>query len=244
MLKSADRTLDLFEAFARLQKPLTLSELARELGVAPSSCFALINTLRDRGYLYGAGERRTLYPTRRMLDQATAVAACEPHVSRMLPIMTALRDETGETIILGRREKSVVVYLHVCESRQTVRYSARPGDLKPLHASAIGKVMLASLPRGERAKLIASLPRPRVTASTLCAATELADDVAAGELRGYQLTRGENVADVVALAMPIVVGGDLLGLCVAAPMHRMGGNAPVRHSRAMKRALASLARAA
>jgi DNA-binding IclR family transcriptional regulator len=239
MLKSADRTLDLFEAFARAQKPLTLSELAREIEVAPSSCFALVKTLRDRGYLYGVGERRTLYPTRRMLDHATSIATCEPHVSRILPIMAALRDETGETVILGRREKNAVVYLHICESRQTVRYSAQVGDLKPLHSSAIGKVVLASMPKDERLKLIQALAKPRVTPNTLYAAADLAADIAAGELRGYQRTRGENVADVMAVAMPIVIGGDLFGLCVAGPMHRMS-TMHARHAKALKRALAKV----
>jgi DNA-binding IclR family transcriptional regulator len=243
MLKSADRTLDLFEAFARTQRPLTLSELAREIDVAPSSCFALIKTLRTRGYLYGVGERRALYPTRRMLDQANAIAACEPHVARMLPTMSALRDETGETVILGRREENAVVYLHVCESRQTVRYTARVGELKPLHSSAIGKVVLAAMPVAERLKFIQSLSKPRVTASTLCTAADLADDVAAGEARGYQLTRGENVADVMAVAVPILIGGDVFGLCVAGPMHRMRGTY-ARHTKALRRALVSLEKAA
>jgi DNA-binding IclR family transcriptional regulator len=243
MLKSADRTLDVFEAFARVQKPLTLSELAREIAVAPSSCFALVQALRARGYLYGLGERRTLYPTRRMLDHATAIAACEPYVARMLPLMEALRDETGETVILGRREKDAVVYLHVCESRQTVRYTAQAGDLKPMHSSAIGKVVLAAMPADERRKTIQALAKPRVTANTLCAAADLVADVAAGALRGYQLTRGENVADVMAVAMPIVIGGDPFGLCVAAPMHRMS-DSYARHARAMKRALGKLEKAA
>jgi DNA-binding IclR family transcriptional regulator len=239
MLKSADRTLDLFEAFARTQKPLTLSELAREIEVAPSSCFALIKALRDRGYLYGVGERRTLYPTRRMLDHATSIAACEPNVSRMLPIMAALRDETGETVILGRREKNAVVYLHICESRQTVRYSAQVGDLKPLHSSAIGKVVLAGMPRDDRLKFLQKLSKPRITAKTLCAATDLAADIEVGEQRGYQLTSGENVVDVMAVAMPVVIGGDLFGLCVAGPMHRMS-TLHVRHGKALKRALSKV----
>src|SRR5262249_22098053 len=150
---------------------------------------------------------------------------------RMLPVMAALRDETGETVILGRREKNAVVYLHVCESRQTVRYSAQVGDLKPLHSSAIGKVVLASMPRDVRSKFLQALPRPRVTSHTLCAAADLADDVAAGEVRGYQLTRGENVADVMAVAVPIVIDGDLFGLCVAGPMHRMS-TMHARHAKA------------
>ena len=236
MLKGADRTLDLFEAFARTQKPLTLSELARELEVAPASCFALIKTLRDRGYLYRVGERRTLYPTRRMLDQATSIAACEPHVSRMLPILAALRDETDETVILGRREGDAVVYLHVCESRQTVRYSARAGDLKPLHSSAIGKVVLAGMPREQRMKFIRALRKPRMTPNTRCAAADLAADVEAGLRRGFQMTRGENVADVMAVAIPVIIGGDLFGVCVAGPMHRMS-TLHARHARALERSL-------
>jgi len=239
MLKNADRTLDLFEAFARTQRPLTLSELARELEVAPSSCFELIKTLRERGYLYGVGDRRALYPTRRMLDQTVSIAASEPHIARLLPVMAALRYETKETVILGRRDKDGIIYLHVCESPQTVRYSARAGDVKPLHSSAIGKIVLASLPVSERAKVIRALPRPRFTTRTLCATAQLIEDLEEGLARGYQLTRGENVADVMGVAMPVVVEGDLFGMCVAGPMHRMEA-AHARHADVLKRALASL----
>lgn len=243
MPKNADRTLNLFEVFARTQRPLTLSEMARELEVAPSSCFELIKTLRERGYLYGVGERRTLYPTRRMLDQTTAIAAREPHVAHLLPVMAALRDETQETVILGRREKDRVVYLHVCESPQTVRYTARAGDLKPLHSSAIGKVVLAALPTAERAALIQGLERTRYTPSTICSVSALAGDIETGLRRGYQMTRGENVADVVGVAMPLFVGGDLLGVCIAGPMHRMQAR-HARHAGALKRALSQMEEAA
>lgn len=243
MSKNADRTLDLFEAFARTQRPLTLSELARELEVAPSSCFALIKALRERGYLYGVGDRRALYPTRRMLDQATAIAASEPHVRRLLPRLAALREETAETVILGRRDKDAVVYLHVCESPQTVRYTARTGDVKPLHSSAIGKVVLASLPTGERQALIQGLERTRFTPSTICAAAALASDIEAGLRRGYQMTRGENVADVMGVAMPLAIGSDLLGVCIAGPMHRMEAR-HARHAAALRRALSGMEAAA
>jgi IclR family acetate operon transcriptional repressor len=236
MLKNVDRTLDLFEAFARTQRPLTLSELARELKVAPSSCFELIKTLRHRGYLYGVGERRTLYPTRRMLDRATAIAVCEPHVARVLATMSALRDETSETVILGKRQGNGVVYLQICESRQNVRYSAQVGDVKPLYSSAIGKVVLAGLASDERKRMIQTLPKPRVTPNTLCSSADLAKDIEDGLRRGYQMTRGENVIDVVGVAMPVTLGGDLFGVCVAGPMHRMDSQ-HARHAKALKRAI-------
>src|SRR5262245_32050990 len=102
MLKIAARTLDLYEAFAEARRPLTLSELAREIDVAPSSCFELVGTLRDRGYLYGIGERRALYPTRRMMDNVLASPEHEPHIAGIASRLERLRNETRETIILGR----------------------------------------------------------------------------------------------------------------------------------------------
>ena len=111
--------------------------------------------------------------------------------------------------------------------------------MKPLHSSAIGKIVLASLPLSERAKVIRALPRPRFTTRTLCATAQLLADLGEGLARGYQLTRGENVADVMGVAMPVVVEGDLFGMCVAGPMHRMEA-AHAGHADVLKRALASL----
>ena len=39
--------------------------------------------------------------------------------------------------------------------------------------------------------------------------------------RGYFMTRGENVADVTAISVPLRVNNELLGLAVAGPSHRM-----------------------
>src|ERR1700722_7715516 len=51
--KSASRTLDVLELFAREQRPLTLSELAAALDAPVSSCFNLVRALKGRGFLFG-----------------------------------------------------------------------------------------------------------------------------------------------------------------------------------------------
>ena len=48
-VKTAVRTLKLFEAFAVRKQPLVLSELAEQLEIPPSSCLLLIRTLLQRG---------------------------------------------------------------------------------------------------------------------------------------------------------------------------------------------------
>ncbi|HYH22480.1 MAG TPA: IclR family transcriptional regulator [Azospirillum sp.] len=219
-VKTAGRTLDVFETFEAVGRPLTLSELARSLEIPVSSCHALVRTLKGRGYLYAVGERG-IYPTRRILGLARAIAARDPVLERLAPHLKALRDATGETVLLGKRQDDAVVYLEVVEGTQTIRYTARPGDLKPLHSSAIGKAMLGQCSEAELTRLLSSLPLSRVTPATMTDAVSLAAEIRAGDAAGLYVTRGENVPDVMALAASVRVNDEPYGIAVAGPLVRV-----------------------
>lgn len=233
-VKSAGRTVDLFELFAREQRPLSLSEVAAALDAPLSSCFNLVAALKGRGFLFGVGPRRQIYPTRKMYDVASAIAASEPWVRRILPHLEILRDETQETAILGKEQGGRVIYLAVLEGPQNIRYTARPGDLKPLHSSSIGKALLATMKPRRRAELLAELPLEPMTGATITDRARLAEEIELGAARGYSITRGENVADVMAVAMPVQFAGDIYGIAVAGPMHRMSDHV-ADHQRRLSR---------
>ena len=220
-VKTAVRTLEAFEAFGRIQKPLTLSELARTIGIPLSSCHGLIATLRNRGYVYSVGNNRQVYPTRRILDVAEAIVRNDPLLETAAPVLTRLRDDTGETVILGTREGDAVVYLDVIEGLHTIRYSAKPGEMKPLHSSAIGKAMLASLDEVGLAKTISRIALEQITGVTLTDEISLRRDLEKGRVRGLFVTRGENVADVMGMAVPASPGGQSLAVALAGPIQRM-----------------------
>jgi len=223
-VKAAGRTLDLFETFAKMQMPLSLSELARALNAPPSSCFNLIRALQARGYLYSVQPRRQLYPTRRLFDVATAIVVGEPWIARIEPLLTQLRDQTQETVILGKRQGDRVIYLHVIEGPQSIRYSSQAGALKPLHSSAIGKALLGALDPSALAKVLKDLPLERVTKATITTRESLLADLNRSRKRGYFVTTGENVADVMALAATVRLDGDVYGIAIAGPIHRMEGD--------------------
>lgn len=220
-VKSALRTLTLFEAFTRHQHPLSLSELARELNIPISSCHALVGTLQSEGYLYSLGERRQFYPTRRLLEITNAIFQHDPALELLAPHLESLRDQSGETVILGRRQDLAVVYLDVIDGTQTIRYSAKAGDRKPLHSSAIGKAMLGQLNDDDVKATIMLMKRPQVTPNTLTDPERLFQDIKQARKLGCFVTRGENVADVWAIATAVHVASDILGIAIAGPMHRM-----------------------
>lgn len=220
-MKPTDRALSIFEAFETACRPLTLSELARASGMPVSTSHGVAQVLIERGYLYVAGRRKDLYPTRRLVDMALKVAAHDPFLERLEPHLLALREATQETVIIGKRQGDQIVYLAVYESPQTIRYSAPAGALKPLHSTSIGKAMLGELDADSLQAWLARAPMPAITGQTLTSAPALIEDLAESRRRGYFLTRGESVSDVFAAAMPVRVQNDVLGIAVAGPRYRM-----------------------
>ena len=220
-VRAADRTLSIFEAFEATGRPLALSEIARAVGVPVSSCHALVGTLLERGYLYSTPRRRELYPTKRLFELARSIIARDPLLGRVAATMAELRKRTGETLIFGKRQGDTVLYLEVLEGPHTIRYTAHPGEHKPLHSSSIGKALLATLGENELAAWLKGRRLPALTPNTITDAKRLEAELRRTRERGWAMTRGENVVDVLAVAVPVRLAGETYGLAVAGPMHRM-----------------------
>ena len=218
---SSTRALRLFEAFAAVKSPQSLSEISTLLNTPLSTCHGLVRALQDGGFLYSNASTRRHYPTRRLLQIAQTIAANDPVATYFDRHMTDLRDRTGETVILGAAQKNAVVYLNVIESPNVIRYSAQPGDIKPLHSSALGKLVLGEMPVREREALLASLSLDAVTDKTLTDPEALRADLEHAHKAGLYVTQGENVAEVMAIAAPVQVSGQTFGIAVAGPIERM-----------------------
>jgi IclR family acetate operon transcriptional repressor len=230
-VKTAVRTVKLFEAFARRKSPMTLTQISESLSAPISSCHGLVRTLSGMGYLYTSEQTRAIYPTKRLLEIASVISSHDPVLESMVPILEALRDESRETVLLGRRQGDAILYLDVFEGGQTLRYSAGAGDIKPLHSSAIGKAFLGRLSSGERLAQIARLPLDAHTPRTIVERAALEADLSEGIAKGYFVTKGENVVDVMGLATTAAVYGDVFGIAIGAPLARMDGEVEVQAAR-------------
>lgn len=221
---AVERVLDILETFHASQRPLSLTDLAELAGIPKSSCHAIVGTLSARGYLYTLTRPRALYPTRKFYDLAQAIHARDPFVERVMPMLERLRDSSRETVILGKRQGDMVIYLEVVESPQSIRYSARPGEFKPLHSSAIGKALIGSMKEAELRAFLQGRELQSATSATLTDQEALLADLLESRRRGYFLTRGENVPDVWAVSAFLTVNAETLGVAIAGPRHRMEGN--------------------
>jgi DNA-binding IclR family transcriptional regulator len=234
--KMAAHALDLFEAFAALRRPASLSELAQQLGMPVSSCFGLVRTIEARGYLYSLKPRGPLYPTRRLLRIMGVIAAHDPLTARVSETLQALRDACGETVVIGKLRDREVLYVDVFESPHAIRYMPHPGDTRALHANSLGKALLGTLSPAILEKMLPSLSYRPFTDRTLTSHQALAADIAISRDRGWYGNFRESVEDLCAVARPLLINGQPFAVSIAGPDHRMQPAALDSHLAALARA--------
>ena len=111
---------------------------------------------------------------------------------------------SGETSNLAVIEQGEAVFVAQSPCRELMRMSAKLGARAPLHASGVGKAMLAGMDGDAAALALGKRPLAQLTAHTLVTPQRLAHDLAAIRARGYAIDDEEHA----------------LGLrCVAAPVH-------------------------
>ncbi len=221
LVKSAVRTIALFNVFAEAKRTLSLAELSEAMQAPKSSCHELIQTLAHLGYITVIDGGRSYYPSRRFYDMAEQINSYNPLKQKIHDSLRALRDATGETVFIGKLQGVGVVYLEVFDGTHTVRYTARSGDFKTIHASALGKALLASLGEEERSQLIAEMKLKRFTENTITSKKALLEDLARGTEQGIYTTVGEHVPDVMGIAIPVPLRGQPYAIGMAGPVSRM-----------------------
>jgi len=220
-VRSADRTLAIFEAFEQAQGSLTLGELAEMCDTPLSTCHSLVQTLLKRGYLYSIGKRKALYPTGRLLKLARNVATHDPFISRVAHVLEALADQTGETITLGKRQGDSVLYVDAIDGTQAIRYAAHPGEYRPLHATALGKALLSEMQTDEFQEWLSKQRLEKISVNTIVSKVKLAAEIEEGRERGYFIASGEIVDDLTSVAVPLRRSMEPLALSITGPTQRI-----------------------
>ncbi|MDE2612157.1 MAG: IclR family transcriptional regulator [Burkholderiales bacterium] len=236
-VKSARRVLEILRFFAETKEPASLARIATALTIPKSSCLALMETLVAEGYAYTVEGR--YYPTSRWKREADCIAGNDRLLERCRPALQALCDELGETALLVQRAGSRVVCLDVIEADHLLRFSAYPGQQRPLHASAAGRALLDALPDDELERVASSLEYAVYTDATPADAQALVRAVRSGRRRGWHVNLGEHQRGTISVAVPLVMDGNVLALVVGAPTERLRGRIEVA-ALALQRAAARI----
>ena len=141
---AVERALNLVEALAGAEDGLSVGELTEQLGIPRSALYALINTLRARGYIHQDGQRGRY-------RLGTAVWALLPdRTGTLRELVDAFHLETGanpsgESLALSWPDPGGAVIVAHVPGTQVVRVAYRNGEQRSLD-TADGTVLAAGLP--------------------------------------------------------------------------------------------------
>lgn len=164
-IKSASRVLDMLEMFSTRCDGMTLTEVSRGLGLPKSSTLGLLRTLHVRGYLLR--EADDVY----RLNDIVRRDGFARH-GRLLrvgpPVMRALANDIGETVILGMQGAVGMVRLIAKEAaKREVRFDIELPRQEPAYCTAIGLALLATQDDAQVDKALAAMPREQLTECTV-----------------------------------------------------------------------------
>lgn len=215
---SVARALALLDALGESERDLGVNELARRIGVSPSTASRLLATLESAGMV----QREEQGPFRLGLGLVTLADRVLSRLDlRALarPVLVELMERTGETATLSVPGEREAITVDSVPSQSSVVSMARLGRPSVAHATAVGKVMLAfgggPLPRERDLRAL--------TERTITDRARLQAEVSAVRQRGYGTVFGERELDVNAIAAPVFdrAGGLAAILGLQGPANRL-----------------------
>jgi DNA-binding IclR family transcriptional regulator len=204
-IQSIERAAAILRLLADGSRRLGVSEIADSLGLARGTAHGILRTLQGVGFVEQDNETGKYQLGARLLHLGTSYLDVNELRSRAINWADALAARSGEAVRLGTLlEGRVLVVHHVFRPDDTLQTL----DVGALHASALGKVLLAY-----DANAAAALSEDRLepyTRRTITSARALAR--ALGEVRelGWAAELEEMTAGEASVAWPIRGHGGLV----------------------------------
>jgi len=220
-VQALDRGLVILEALAQMHSA-TLGDLALHVDMPPSTVHRILATLQNHGFTdfdtglqewaigIGAFRVGNTYLVRTNLIEAAQQS------------MRDLMEQTGETANLGIAEDGHIVFVSQVETHNPIRAFFRAGTRSQMHASGIGKAMLANMPDKQVASIISKSGQTEFTSHTLTSADALIADLKVAGRRGWAIDNEERYLGMrcIAAAIYYAQGNAVAGLSVSGPAAR------------------------
>lgn len=203
-VKSADRVLDIFELFAERHEPINLTELSRELDMPASSAYKLLQNLLARGYLESDKQGKTFRLGYKLFEIGSKYAQRTDLAGEFQFAAQKMIDDINESVFLTIRNGEMALYIAEKQSTHPVRFVSHLGMQLPLHATAMGKVLLSGMTEDEIAKLYPDKQLGKLTDTTITDFGELMKQIGRIRDEGLGYSMGESVHGIRCVAAPIV----------------------------------------
>ncbi|NOD30357.1 helix-turn-helix domain-containing protein [Ruegeria atlantica] len=231
-IKSLDRAMEVFEYLSEAQGK-ALTALSDEMGQSPATVYRILVTLEGRGLVEFDHDEQVWHIGPRAFVIGSRFLRRTSLVDRARPVMRKLMEATGETANLGVEKEGMVLFLSQVETHASIRAFFPPGTLSPMHASGIGKALLAYMDEDRLDRLLAKTELRAFTDRSITSPAALKEDLAMVRAQGFSIDNEEKNMGMRCIAAPVfdINREAVAGISVSGPTSRVSEAEIARLSR-------------
>lgn len=200
-VEAIGRGLAVLTVFSRSRSTLTLTEVAKLVGISRPTARRVLLTLQSLGYLRSEGRKFEL--TAKVLDLSSAYFSSLGLGSIAQPEMERLVEDTHESCSVSVLEGTDIVYVARVPTRRIMTISLGLGSRLPAYASAMGRVLLADLPEDHLQNALNATRFQAFTSRTIVDRRKLEQQLATVRVQGWALVDQELEEGLRSIAAPL-----------------------------------------
>lgn len=217
-VQSVERVFELLELITDAGGDVALSELAASTDLPLPTIHRLLRTLVSRGYARQLPNRRYALGPRliRIGEGASRQfgALARPQLKRLV-------DDLGESANMAVLDGDMVVYVAQVPSLHSMRMFTEVGRRAHLHATGVGKAILAQLPDETVRGIVGRAGMPTPTEHTLGTVDDLLAELDRIRERGYAIDDQEQEIGVRCFSMSVPDAPTPTAVSVSGPISRV-----------------------
>ena len=201
--QTVERAIAILNLYRDNHVSLGITSIARQSSLNLTTAHRLVRTLVHEHFMEQdpANEQYRLGPALAVLGRRAVEGS---GVDRARPTADRLSEATGESVSVGVRGSRGVMVVLQSSSRHALRFEHPAGGAIDLHASAMGKVLLAFGEAAPRSAIDELGRLPRFTSSTITTRAALLAELEQVRLDGFAANHQERYEGVCGVAAPVL----------------------------------------
>jgi len=219
------KVLRILEALQGSSAGLGLKAICDRTGIHKSTAHRFLKHLEHERYLIRTEAGAYLIGPR--LSQLSARGNQEATLQAVArPILWELWKSTQETVNLAVLDQRTALYVDVIESPHEFRLSSRVGTRRSVHVTALGKALVAFLPRETQETILDSIAFQAATPRTIGNLVQFRQELEKVRREGYAVDDEEAVQGARCVSAPILnsAGEPIAAVSVSGPVTRVSPN--------------------
>lgn len=185
------------------RKETSVSELSARLALPKATVYRFLQTMKALGYVRQELESERYGLTMKMFELGAKSLQYLDLIEIAQRQMQVLSNNTGETIHLGVLADNEVIYIHKIDAQYNLGMYSKIGRRAPIHATALGKALLAWETPERCDKLIANTTFTRFRENSITSSAEFLEELALTRQQKYGFDAEEFEEHMVCIAAPI-----------------------------------------